>query len=105
MTSPKPLTLNGFLSGRALASTRPSPPNKKPPGSGRLFSDVKYPGGSPVCAGTGRGPSQAVRPFGSARPLARQAAVRVLARRHAMVIGPTPPGTGVMAPATRAALS
>jgi len=28
------------------------------------------------------------------------AAIRVLRRRQAMVIGPTPPGTGVMAPAT-----
>ena len=47
----------------------------------------------------------AVSPFGSANPLARQQAVRVLARRQAMVIGPTPPGTGVMAPATAAALA
>ena len=29
-----------------------------------------------------------------------QAARTVLASRHAIVIGPTPPGTGVMAPAT-----
>lgn len=36
-------------------------------------------------------------------PFARQQAVSVLARRQAMVIGPTPPRTGVMAPATSAA--
>ena len=36
---------------------------------------------------------------GSARPRRRQAAVNVLRNRQAMVIGPTPPGTGVMAPA------
>lgn len=30
----------------------------------------------------------------------RRAAVRVFSSRHATVIGPTPPGTGVMAPAT-----
>ncbi len=30
----------------------------------------------------------------------RQQAVSVLASRQAMVIGPTPPGTGVIAPAT-----
>ena len=29
-----------------------------------------------------------------------QAAVSVLSSRQAMVIGPTPPGTGVIAPAT-----
>ena len=46
---------------------------------------------------------QAVSPSGSGRPLARQQAVRVLASRQAMVIGPTPPGTGVIAPATAAA--
>ena len=49
--------------------------------------------------------AQAVRPTGSGRSLARQQAVTVLARRQAMVIGPTPPGTGVMAPATAAALA
>ena len=47
----------------------------------------------------------AVSPSGSGNPLARQAAVSVLAKRHAMVIGPTPPGTGVIAPATSAALA
>jgi DNA-binding transcriptional ArsR family regulator len=35
-------------------------------------------------------------------PLARQQAVTVLASRQAMVIGPTPPGTGVIAPAATA---
>ena len=49
--------------------------------------------------------AQAVRPTGSGRSLARQQAVTVLARRQAMVIGPTPPGTGVIAPATSAALA
>jgi hypothetical protein len=37
--------------------------------------------------------------------LARQQAVRVFASRQAMVIGTTPPGTGVIAPATSAALA
>ena len=44
-----------------------------------------------------------VRPSGSGRPSTRKVAVRVLASRQAMVIGPTPPGTGVIAPATSAA--
>ena len=41
----------------------------------------------------------------SVRLLIRQHAVTVLASKQAMVIGPTPPGTGVMAPATAAQLS
>ncbi len=45
-------------------------------------------------------PGYAVRPTGSGSPFARQQAVSVLASRQAMVIGPTPPGTGVIAPAT-----
>ena len=45
---------------------------------------------------------QAVSPSGSGRPSDRQQAVTVLASRQAMVIGPTPPGTGVIAPATSA---
>jgi hypothetical protein len=40
---------------------------------------------------------------GAGRLAAAAAARTVLARRHAMVIGPTPPGTGVTAPATAAA--
>src|SRR5882757_2171321 len=36
-------------------------------------------------------------------PASAQAARTVLASRQAIVIGPTPPGTGVMAPATCAA--
>ena len=44
-------------------------------------------------------------PCGSGRPCARQQAVTVLARRQAIVMGPTPPGTGVIAPATATALS
>ena len=40
---------------------------------------------------------------GIGRPRRRQAACRVLRSRQAMVIGPTPPGTGVMAEATSAA--
>jgi hypothetical protein len=39
---------------------------------------------------------------GSGRPCVRQYAVNVFASRHAIVIGPTPPGTGVIAPATAA---
>src|SRR4029079_7124984 len=42
---------------------------------------------------------------GSARPARRCAATRVLRISMAMVIGPTPPGTGVMAAATSAASS
>src|SRR5215471_8241680 len=37
---------------------------------------------------------------GSASPRRRQAATTVLRNRQAIVIGPAPPGTGVMAPAT-----
>src|SRR3974390_1633101 len=37
---------------------------------------------------------------GAGSPACMQAARSVLKRRHAIVIGPTPPGTGVMAPAT-----
>ena len=37
--------------------------------------------------------------------VARQQAASVLARRQAIVIGPTPPGTGVIAPATGATLA
>ncbi len=37
---------------------------------------------------------------GTGMPACRQAAVTVFCKRHAMVMGPTPPGTGVMAPAT-----
>jgi hypothetical protein len=36
---------------------------------------------------------------GSVRPRRRQAAITVLRSRQAMVIGPTPPGTGVIAAA------
>ena len=50
-------------------------------------------------------PPYAVKPSGSSSPLARQQAVSVLASRQAIVIGPTPPGTGVIAPATAAALA
>ena len=39
---------------------------------------------------------------GAGKPRARHAALSVLASRQAIVIGPTPPGTGVMWPATRA---
>lgn len=37
---------------------------------------------------------------GAVVPRRRQAAIRVLRNRQAIVIGPTPPGTGVIAPAT-----
>ncbi len=48
---------------------------------------------------------EAVRPYtpGFGRPRLALAARTVLTKRQATVIGPTPPGTGVMAPATRAA--
>src|SRR6185503_7151125 len=45
------------------------------------------------------------RPSGSPRPSRRHAATSVLRISMAMVIGPTPPGTGVMAAATSAASS
>ncbi len=48
---------------------------------------------------------QAVSPSGSGSSFARAQAVTVLASKHAIVIGPTPPGTGVMLPATLAQLS
>src|SRR3977135_2840488 len=38
---------------------------------------------------------------GSGNPRRRQAASSVLRNRQAIVIGPTPPGTGVIAPAPR----
>jgi hypothetical protein len=41
--------------------------------------------------------------LGSGKPRCAQAARNVLSSRHAIVIGPTPPGTGVMAPAMVAA--
>src|SRR5690625_539993 len=48
---------------------------------------------------------QAVRPSGSGSPLIWQQAVSVLTSRQAIVMGPTPPGTGVIAPATLEQLS
>src|SRR5690606_28530025 len=39
------------------------------------------------------------RPSGGSIPSRRQAATNVLRRSTAIVIGPTPPGTGVIAPA------
>src|SRR6266568_6027928 len=42
---------------------------------------------------------------GGGSPASAQAARTVLASRHAIVIGPTPPGTGVSAPATPRASS
>ena len=42
---------------------------------------------------------------GSGRPRRRQAVSTVLRSRQAIVIGPTPPGTGVIAPATLIAAS
>src|SRR3546814_4369326 len=44
------------------------------------------------------------KPSGSASPARRCAATSVLRSRQAMVIGPTPPGTGVIASATAATL-
>src|SRR5437763_6698869 len=40
------------------------------------------------------------RPTGSGNPRLRHAANSVFRKRHAIVMGPTPPGTGVIAPAT-----
>ena len=45
------------------------------------------------------------RPAGTGQPRRAQAARTVLRRRQAIVIGPTPPGTGVIQPATSAQLS
>ena len=44
--------------------------------------------------------SAALHTAGVGNPLIAQVARTVLTIRHAIVIGPTPPGTGVMAPAT-----
>src|SRR3954468_24260995 len=44
-------------------------------------------------------------PSGASRPKRAQAATRVLRSSTAIVIGPTPPGTGVIAPATWAAVA
>src|SRR5439155_25349406 len=44
-------------------------------------------------------------PSGSPNPARRCAATRVLRNKQAIVIGPTPPGTGVIAPATPSASS
>lgn len=52
-----------------------------------------------------RGSALAHSPAGTAQPRRAQAASTVLRRRQAIVIGPTPPGTGVMNPATSAQLS
>lgn len=59
----------------------------------------------PALDGRGGQQVQAVSPAGSDRPFARQQAVSVFASRQAIVMGPTPPGTGVIAPATEAQLS
>ena len=56
--------------------------------------------GSGLCASLRPGRSREVHSAGTGRPRRRQAASRVLRKRQAMVIGPTPPGTGVIAPAT-----
>lgn len=59
----------------------------------------------PELACLGRCWALAHRPAGTAQPRRAQAASTVLRRRQAIVIGPTPPGTGVMNPATSAQLS
>src|SRR5205814_10512926 len=101
-------------------------PTECPPrhNSGRFPADdaltIKHSvrGGNGEMAGTGdvSGPRQRFTMLRQRRPappyeavvavasLAR-AASSVLRRSMAMVMGPTPPGTGVMAPATAAALS
>ena len=48
-------------------------------------------------------PETNLRPPAPAVPACRHAARSVLTSRHTIVIGPTPPGTGVMAPATSTA--
>ena len=45
------------------------------------------------------------KPSNSVILFIRQQAVNVLAKRQAIVMGPTPPGTGVIAPATAAQLA
>lgn len=52
-----------------------------------------------------RSEALAHRSCGSGQPRRAQAASTVLRKRQAIVIGPTPPGTGVMKPATSAQLS
>ena len=47
----------------------------------------------------------AVSPLGSVNLCALQHAVTVFASKQAIVIGPTPPGTGVIAQATLAQLT
>src|SRR5690606_39745561 len=59
----------------------------------------------PLPIRSARLPQRAWIKSGSGRLRARQAAVSVLASRQAIVMGPTPPGTGVMAPATSTASS
>jgi len=45
-------------------------------------------------------PGRRNQTFGAGKPFCAQAARKVFSSKHAIVIGPTPPGTGVMAPAT-----
>src|SRR5438128_909950 len=52
---------------------------------------------------SGKKQSNNHKPSGSARPARRCAATTVLRSRQAMVMGPTPPGTGVIEPATSSA--
>ena len=59
----------------------------------------------PELSGFWRRMALAHSPSGTAQPRRAQAASTVLRRRQAIVIGPTPPGTGVMNPATSAQLS
>ncbi len=58
----------------------------------------------PELSGFWRRMALAHSPSGTAQPRRAQAASTVLRRRQAIVIGPTPPGTGVMNPATSAQL-
>ena len=84
---------------RALVMPMPRMHTRRPDRRRRVISG-EYPE-----AWNGPGAPQAVSPSGSGKPFARQQAVSVFASRQAMVIGPTPPGTGVIAPATAAALA
>lgn len=49
--------------------------------------------------------SRRIQNRGRGRPAARQAEISVLAINSAMVIGPTPPGTGVIAPSFSGAMA
>src|SRR5690606_32227213 len=85
-----------FLPARQSRVTLESPPRHRC----ALFVHIPWAGSSAAAiSGSGRRGNQN---FGIGWPKDLQAATSVLAISMAMVIGPTPPGTGVMAPATAA---